>query len=122
MAKILRAKSVASPKTPKKTGTNGQDAISKSWHDPSVLVGKTTKKSKTRILMQRDPINKPLTRPEVDQFTNNPNPKYDPSKGPGSVAVKKMPKGKTGTGRTGHGKVIPPNNQTRNGGKTLRTY
>lgn len=60
------------------------------------------------------------TRPEVDQFTNNPNPSYDPSRAPGGVQVKdsspQPPKGAT----SGHAKVIRQNNQMRTGGKRLR--
>jgi hypothetical protein len=58
--------------------------------------------------------------PVTNQFTNNPNPRYDPSKAPGSVTkldgTPPPPKGAT----TGHQKVIPYNNQQRTGGKTLK--
>lgn len=120
--KILRARSVVSPRTPKRTSTNGQDSIEKSFHDPSMLVGKTIKKRGLRILMPRNPITDPLSRSVVEQFSNNPNVKFDNSKAPGVVSIKKFVRGKVGTGRQNHGKVIPPNNNTRTGGKNLRRY
>jgi hypothetical protein len=123
MTRILRVKSITSPATPKKTGTGGQDAIEKSLHDPSVLTGKTTSKRSVKRLIARNPVNDPLSMNEVvDQFSNNPNPKFDNSKAPGAVSVKKFQRGKVGTGRQNHGKVIPPNKITRFGGKNLRRY
>lgn len=122
MARILRARSITSPRTPKRTGTNGQDAIEKSFHDPDVLTGRTTKKRGIRILMPRNPISDPLARKEVEQFSNNPNVKFDNSKAPRSVGIRKFARGKVGKGTENHGKVIPPNNQTRTGGKNLRRY
>lgn len=122
MARILRARSVTSPRTPKKTGTVGQDAIEKSFHDPSVLVGKTTKKRKLRTLMARSPITDPLSRPVVEQFTNNPNVKYDNSKAPGAVTIKKVARPQVGTGRQGHGKAIKPGRFSVFGGKRLKRF
>jgi hypothetical protein len=120
--KILRARSLIAPRTPHRTGTNGQDSIEKSFHDPSVLTGKTTKKRGIKRLMPRNPITDPLSRPVVEQFSDNPNVKFDNSKAPGVVAVKKFSRGKVGTGRQNHGNVIPPNNNTRTGGKKLRRF
>lgn len=58
--------------------------------------------------------------PEFDQFTNNANPTYDPSKAPGAVTVKQRASRPLGKARTGHQKYIPPNRQTMFGGKTLK--
>lgn len=56
---------------------------------------------------------------EADQFTNNPNPVFDPSKAPGSVQVKQRAAKPIGADR-GHQKVFKPNRFTLFGGKTLR--
>lgn len=112
--RILRAKSFTSPKTPRRTNT----AIDKSFHDPSLLRRVT---SKARIVIKKvnDPFNDPLSRPVADQFTNNPNPKYDPSKAPSGVQIKKVSPAPLKE-ETGHQKEIVYNNQQRTGGKTLR--
>lgn len=121
--RILRPRSVVSPRTPKKTGTGGQDSIEKSFHDPSMLVGKTTKKRGIRRLMPRNPITDPLSRPVVEQFSNNPNVKFDNSKAPGAVEIKKVARPQVqGRGTAGHAKKIDFNNQQRTGGKRLRRY
>lgn len=57
--------------------------------------------------------------PEADQFTNNPNVSYDPSKAPGSVRVVQRAAKPLGADK-GHAKVFKPNRFTRFGGKTLR--
>jgi hypothetical protein len=56
--------------------------------------------------------------PEADQFTNNANPDFHPEKSPGAVAVKRQPQ--PAAGRKNRGNVIPPNNITLFGGKTLK--
>ncbi len=57
----------------------------------------------------------------VDQLTNNPNPKFDPSGKPGSVTIKRVPKPRYGaTAGSTHGKKFAPNRQTLFGGKTIR--
>lgn len=123
MAKILRVKSITSPRTPKRTSTVGQDAIEKSFHDPSVLTGKTTKKRGVRRLMPHNPMTNPMERDVVDQFSNNPNVKFDNSKAPGSVRKVRIPFAKTvGRGTAGHQKKINYNNQQRTGGKNLRRF
>lgn len=121
--KILRARSLTSPRTPKRTGTNGQDSIEKSFHDPTMLVGKTTRKRGIRRLMPRNPITDPLSRPVVEQFSNNPNVKFDNSKAPGAVEVKKVARPKVqGRGKANHAKKIDYNNQQRTNGKNLRRF
>lgn len=118
MVQIKRAFNPQSKTTPKGTTANQKSG---SFHDPSQLT-RTTVKSKDSV--QR----KHATRagddaywdPVMNQFTNNPNPRYDPSKAPGSVTkldgTPQPPKGAT----SGHQKVIPYNNQQRTGGKTLK--
>lgn len=54
-----------------------------------------------------------------DQFTNNPNPVYDPSKAPGGVKVVQRAPKPIGAD-SGHQKVFKPNRFTLFGGKTLR--
>lgn len=93
-----------------------------------------------RRLHVRDPYNKnsvsgPMATgatvatfsPVADQFTNNPNPKFDPSRGPGSVTVIRVPrpvqkvsKGDQAAVERTHGTVFKPNRFTLFGGKTLR--
>jgi hypothetical protein len=124
MAKIVRVTNPQSPKTPKGATANQKSG---SFHDPSQLT-RTTVKSKTSVqrkFVKTDPQNPAtpapaLFSPVMDQFTNNANPRYDPSKAPGSVTKKdgtpQPPKGYT----TGHQKVIKYNNQMQTGGKTLK--
>jgi hypothetical protein len=124
MAKIVRVTNPQSPKTPKGATANQKAG---SFHDPSQLT-RTSVKSKTSVqrkFVKTDPQNPAtpapaLFSPVMDQFTNNANPRYDPSKAPGAVIKKDgtpvPPKGAT----TGHQKVIPYNNQMRTGGKTLK--
>jgi len=70
--------------------------------------------------MAVDVWNKPNTRPEMTQFTNNPNPRFDPSKSPGSVrrldGSPPAPQGQT----TGHQKVIRYNAFMQNAGKKIK--
>jgi hypothetical protein len=88
-------------------------------------------KISVKRLHVKDPYNKNSTAtvatfsPEADQFTNNLNPYYDPSKASGSVkevSVASARKSANSPGKSsrGHQKVIAPNNMTRNGGKTLK--
>lgn len=139
--KILRAKSPASgqtytstgsPKTPRNLKSS---AIEKSFHDPSVLVGRVLRRRKVRVVAvapdkpglrtQFSPGNDavdahPNLRPVFDQLTDNPNRKFDPSRGPGSVQVKRAPlKGPKRTS-AGHQKVIKPNRLTLFAGKRLK--
>jgi hypothetical protein len=70
--------------------------------------------------MVRDPMNNPLER-DLGEFTNNPNPKFDPSKAPGNVSKShSVQRTSVGTAGRGHGKVIKPNRLSQFGGKTLR--
>jgi len=62
--------------------------------------------------------------PVFDQFTNNPNPLYDPSRHTAdprevSVASARKRANLPGKAARGHQKVIPPNRFTMFGGKTL---
>lgn len=120
LARILRVSNPLSPRMPRKvTGTGATDRISGSKHDPEQLVGRTKSKRSIRRLMAKSPTD-PLSRDIVNEFTNNPNPKYDPSRAPGSVQVKKVSRAKTGNTSGTHQKVFKPNRQTLFGGKTLR--
>lgn len=129
MARILRAKNPSSPRTPRtgflggrNTTAAGTDKWSGSKHDPAELTRRTTAKRGTRILRA---ITNTANKDVTGQFTNNPNPKFDPSNAPGAVkrstSVVRMPvvKGDRNDDR-GHGKVFHPNRQTLFGGKTLR--
>jgi hypothetical protein len=89
------------------------------------------KKLSVRRLFVRDPYNKNSTAtvarfsPVADQFTDNANPYYDPSKAPGavkelSVASVRKAASKPGKAARGHQKAIRPNRLTLFGGKTLR--
>ena len=54
------------------------------------------------------------------QFTNNLNPRYDPSRAPGSVRkLDGTPVPPQGNPNAGHQRVIRFNNQMRTGGKRL---
>jgi hypothetical protein len=124
MTKIVRVVNPQSKTTPKGTTANQKSG---SFHDESQLT-RTTVKSKASVQrkhVKTDPQNPAtpapaLFSPVMDQFTNNANPRYDPSKAPGAVTkldgTPPPPKGAT----TGHQKVIPYNNQQRTGGKTLK--
>jgi hypothetical protein len=77
-------------------------------------------------LYVKDPYNKNSTAttatfsPVMEQFTNNPNKKYDPSKAPGSVRrLDSSPLPPRGAS-SGHQKVFKPNRFTLFGGKTLK--
>jgi hypothetical protein len=121
MARILRVKSVQSPKTPKGATANPKSG---SWHDESQLTRRTIK-SKLSVRRLFVPFVKGSTTsnafsPVEDQFTNNMNPRYDPSKGSNSArtldGTPQPPQGAT----SGHQKVIKQTNQMKTGGKTLR--
>lgn len=82
-------------------------------------------------LFVRDPYNKNSTATTAtfsdvaDQFTNNPNPLYDPSKAPGSVkevsvASARKAANRPGKASRGHQKVIAPNRFSLFGGKTIK--
>jgi hypothetical protein len=93
-----------------------------------------------RILFRRDPYNlnsvsginatgaTQATFSDVaEQFTNNPNPAYDPSQAPGSVQEKSVASArksasKPGKASRGHQKVIPYTGFTLRGGKRLKRY
>jgi hypothetical protein len=104
--------------------------ISGSFHDAAQLVGRVTSKTKVQRKFAPDPngYNKLSTKttatfsPVAEQFTNNPNPKYDPSRAPGSVAVKAKSRDaeKPGKSSRGHQKVITLGRQYFQGGKTLK--
>jgi len=90
-----------------------------------------SRKISVRRLFAKDPYNKNSTATVAtfsdvaDQFTNNPNPLYDPSKAPGSVkevsvASARKSANKPGKASRGHQKVISPNRLTMFGGKTLK--
>jgi hypothetical protein len=97
-----------------------------------------SRKVSVRRLFRKDPYNKNSTTgifatgattaimsPVADQFTDNPNVLYDPSKAPGavsevSVAASRKAANKPGKARRGHQKAFAPNVQTLFGGKRLR--
>lgn len=57
--------------------------------------------------------------PVADQFTNNANPVFDPSKAPGTVQIVQRAPKPIGADK-GHQRVFKPNRFTLFGGKTLR--
>jgi hypothetical protein len=90
-------------------------------------------KTSVRRLFVRDPYNKNSTAsqatfsPEAEQFTNNPNPLYDPSKAPGSVrelsvATARKSANRPGKASRGHAKVIRYSNFMRTAGKRLKRF
>ena len=85
------------------------------------------------ILYVKDPYNKNSTATVAtfsdvaEQFTNNPNPAYDPSKAPGavkevSVASARKSANKPGKASRGHQKVIKRTLFNQNQGKTLKKF
>jgi hypothetical protein len=79
-------------------------------------------KSRTsvRILHVTDPTRNTFA-PGMEQFSNNTNPRWDPSKGPGSVRIiDGTPPPPRGSANTGHQKVIRYSNYMQTGGKTLK--
>jgi hypothetical protein len=122
VTRILHVGRPAAPKMPRKvTGTGATDRISGSKHDAAQLVGRVKGKASIRRLRA---VANTAVKDMVPFFTNNPNPKFDPSQAPGSVQIKKVPKLKPISGDRnddrGHMKVFHPNRQTLFGGKTLR--
>lgn len=88
------------------------------------------RKISVRRLFVKDPYNKNSTATVAtfssvaDQFTNNPNPAYDPSKAPGSVkevsvASARKSANKPGKASRGHMKTIKRTLFNQNSGKTL---
>jgi len=78
-----------------------------------------TKKS-VRRLFAVDPTVSNTFSPVMDQFTNNANKRYDPSKAPGSVRrLDGTPVPPQGNPNRGHQKVIRYNNNMRTGGKRI---
>lgn len=86
----------------------------------------------TRLFV-RDPYNKNSSATQAtfsdvaEQFTNNPNPLYDPSKAPGSVkevsvASARKNASRPGLASRGHQKVIKYGPFNLRGGKRLKRY
>lgn len=121
MVKILRATNAQSPKTPRGVTANPKGG---SFHDESQLTRKTVK-SKVSVRRLFVPFVKGSTTsnnfsPVEAQFTNNANPRYDPSKAPGSVRIlDSTPKPPQGNPNAGHQKVIRQTNQMKTGGKRI---
>src|SRR5262245_7105108 len=126
MVRIVRATNLQSPKTPRGTTANPKGG---SFHDESQLTRRNVK-SKASVQRKFVPYVKGSTTsnnfsPVEKQFTNNPNPRYDPSKAPGSVVIKDgTPVPPQGNPNAGHQKVIKQTKQMKFGGKTLvrRTF
>jgi hypothetical protein len=118
MVKILRATNPQSKSTPRGATANAKAG---SWHDESQLTRRQVKSKKSvRRLMATDPTVSNTFSPVYDQFTNNANPRYNPSKAPGSVrTLDSTPKPPQGNPNAGHQKVIQYNNQMRTGGKRI---
>lgn len=111
-------------------------SVAKSKHDPSVLLMHVTKKVPVKRLFRKDPYNmnsvtgiqatgatQATFSAEADHFTNNPNPKYDPSKQPGIVTSegqRDVAMEKAGKASRGHQNVIPRTLFNQNQGKRLR--
>lgn len=88
-------------------------------------------KISVRRLFVHDPYNKNSTATVAtfsdvaDEFTNNPNPAYDPSRAPGSVtamSTRNTSSERPGKASRGHQKVIKPNRFTLFGGKRLKRF
>lgn|SRR5215467_980132 len=118
MARILRATNPQSPRTPR--GAQG-NIRSGSWHDPSQLTRRTTgARTSVRRLFAVDPTVSNTFSPVMNQFTNNPNKRFDPSRAPGTVRrLDGTPVPPQGNPNAGHQKVIRYNNQMRTGGKRI---
>lgn len=117
MVKIMGATNPQSKQTPRGATANPKSG---SWHDPSQLTRATVKtRISVRRLFVKDP-NNPIFYPERDQFSNNTNPRFDPSKGPGSVKiVDATPKPPSGFS-SGHQKTVKQTSQMKTGGRTLK--
>lgn len=118
MVKIVRVTNPASSKTPRGVTANPKSG---SWHDESQLTRRTTSgRASVRRLFASDPTVSNTFSPVMDQFTNNANPRFDPSKAPGSVRkLDSTPQPPKGNPNAGHQKVIQYNNQMRTGGKRI---
>jgi len=118
MTRIVRVSNPQSPATPRGAV---KGAKSGSWHDPSQLTRSTVKtRTPVRILHVTDPTRNTFS-PGMEQFTNNANPRFDPSKAPGSVRrLDGTPPPPRGSANTGHQKVIRYSSYIQTGGKTLK--
>jgi hypothetical protein len=118
MARILRATNPQSKKTPRGVIMNVRSG---SWHDESQLTRRNVKsKASIRRLYAQDPTTSNTFTPVYDQFTNNANPRYDPSRAPGAVRrLDSTPVPPQGNPNAGHQKVVQYNNQMRTGGKRI---
>jgi hypothetical protein len=111
--------------------------VAKSKHDPEVLLMHVTKKAPVKRLHVTDPYNmnsvsgiratgatQATFSSEADTFTNNPNPKYDPSaQPPASVpefTARNVAVEKPGLASRGHGNVVKRTLYNQNQGKRLR--
>lgn len=124
MARILRAKNPSSPKTPRQSflGTRnataaGTDKWSGSKHDAAELTRRTTSKSRVRVLRA---VANTAVKDMTAFFTNNPNPKFDPSQAPRNPEIKRVSRAQASGGSRTHQKVFRPNRQTLFGGKVLK--
>jgi len=73
-----------------------------------------------RRLFAVDPTVSNTFSPVMNQFTNNPNKRFDPSRAPGTVRrLDGTPVPPQGNPNAGHQKVIRYNNQMRTGGKRI---
>lgn len=111
MARILRAKSSTSPKTPNLLRVPERSRIAEIQGG----IKRVTSRRSIRRLFVRDPasIN---TRPGSDQFKSpaNTDPRIDFSKSPGSVSkLDSTPTPPVGRRGVGHGKTVPTKSATR---------
>lgn len=119
MPRILKAPRSDNFNKKLKTPHFGQ-AISGSFHDPEQLTARSrTKRAIRRLAMpftgqQGGPgvtyktqggTTNWMMSPVADRFTNNPNPKFDPSKAPGAVSRKIRNLGVV-PGTRGHGGTV----------------
>lgn len=121
MTKIFRATNPNSPRTPRHVGATsanrGTEKWSGSFHDAAQKISRVTSKLGVRVLRANPNT---AVKDMSSEFTNNPNPKFDPSRAPGAVAIKKVSRPSVGATSGTHQKVFKPNRQTLFGGKTLR--
>ena len=121
MTRILRAKSITSPKTPRNISVGKGIELSKNviYQRGRQLVA-ASKRRPVKIKMVRDPAS-PTSRAAFDEFTNSTNLSVDLGKRSGNVKrLDSTPDPPTRGAQKGHSKVVRPNRQSLFGGKTLK--
>ena len=132
--RVLRAFNPSTPKTLQAGSSKSvmsAQKIEKSKQQVNPPAPRVTSRYSVKRLFVRDPYNKNSNKtvatfsPVADQFTDNPNKAFDPSKAPGSVqkvsVIEARNRANTpGKASRGHGKVVKRTLFNQNSGKTLR--